>query len=149
MDKEALPWVVALIVLAVGVAWLNDRTKSPKDREKDQKNPEAINSWWGACAFAVLMIACLLAIVTFGKATIWWTGFLVLALLFCVVLRFVGWPLFLLFLANMRGQPIGFIKTHPDGTQTVKCPTCGQQVSVEKTEDVLKIHCPTCEQSTA
>ena len=145
MDKEALPWVVALVVLAVVIAWLNDRTKSTKAREKDQKNPKAINSWWGACALAVILVAYLGAKVVFGKATTWWTGFLILALLLIAVftvLRFIAWPLLL---AKMRGQPIASIKTHSDGTMTMKCPTCRQQVPVEKIGDELKIHCPTCE----
>ena len=145
MDKEALPWVVGLTVLAVVIAWLNDRTKNAKAREKDQNNPKAINSWWGAIAFAVIMIAYLGVMILFGAAMTWWTGFLIFALLI-VALKFFAWPLIL---AKMRGQRIAFMKTYSDGTMTMKCPTCSQQVSVEKNGDQLKIHCPTCEQFTA
>ena len=144
--KEALPWVVGLIVLAVVITWLNDRTKNAKAREKDQNNPKAINSWWGAIALAVILIAYFGAMVLFGAATTWWTGFLIFGLLLIAVLRFVAWPLIL---AKMRGQPIAFTKTHSDGTMTMKCPTCRQQVSVEKNGDKFKILCPTCEQFTA
>ena len=147
MNLEALPWVLGLVFLAMVIAWLNDRTKGAEAREKDQKNPRAINSWRGAWAFAGIMVACLGAMVIFGEATArWWTGFVILALLLFAVLRFVGWPLFL---AKMRGEPIVLIKTQSDGTQTMKCPTCRQYVPVEQTEDVWTIHCPTCERFTA
>ena len=142
MNKESLPWLIAFAVLAVVIALLNDRTKSAKAREKDQKNPKAVNSWWGACAFVVILIASMGAIVTLGKAAMWWAGFLILALLLIGFLWFAGRPLLL---AKMRGQPIAFIKTHPDGTQTVKCRTCRQRIPVEKIEGELKIHCPMCE----
>ena len=131
MTWENMPWVIGLLVAAVLVAVLNDRTK-PKEARRKAENAapgSTLGLWIGVVVVAGVSVLS----AAFGRdfpAIRWiiplvFAGIVLLAVLFA--LRELIW---LYLKSAVTGQFPHTTRRNADGQLVMKCPSCSGKVSV-------------------
>jgi uncharacterized C2H2 Zn-finger protein len=147
MPIEQIVWAFALLLAALGIAFLNDKMK--KKGSKSQTKPKSPESKWGLLVGVALVIA----ITTLGlvcgpeAAYLRWVVPLVLVVLVLLALivasRKAIW-LLLKSLLTHESLPTFLWKTK-SGSMLMRCPRCKTRVeSTTGHEGELIFHCANC-----